>query len=122
MGKKLNLSKYKKRFCFDLDGVLCKTKKNYYENSIPIKPAIKIVNKLYDRGNYILIYTSRYMGRSKDNARLAKKKGYKLTYNQLKKWKVKYNKLLMGKPSYDFLVDDKAIGFNKKWYAKIKKS
>ena len=62
------------------------------------------------------------MGRSKDNARLAKKKGYKLTYNQLKKWKVKYNKLLMGKPSYDFLVDDKAIGFNNKWYAKIKKS
>ena len=66
MGKKLNLSKYKKRFCFDLDGVLCKTKKNYYQNSIPIKTAIKIVNKLYDRGNYILIYTSRYMGRSKD--------------------------------------------------------
>tara|TARA_B100000700_G_C14911850_1_gene792664 strand:+ start:851 stop:1216 length:366 start_codon:yes stop_codon:yes gene_type:complete len=120
MEKKLNLSKHKKRYCFDLDGVLCKTKSNFYKNSTPIKSAIKLVNKLYEKGNYILIYTSRYMGRSKDNPTLAKKRGYKLTYNQLKKWNVKYNKLLMGKPSYDLLIDDKSIGFTSKWYNKIK--
>ena len=66
------------------------------------------------------------MGRSNENANLAKKKGYKLTIKQLKKWKLKYHYLLMGKISYDFFVDDKAYGFNINWikdfkeYLKIK--
>tara|TARA_Y100000590_G_scaffold449928_1_gene588854 strand:+ start:1431 stop:1790 length:360 start_codon:yes stop_codon:yes gene_type:complete len=119
MVKKLSSYKNKKKYCFDLDGVLCKTKKNYYKKSIPIKKAIKKVNNLYDKGNYIIIYTSRFMGRSNENKALAKKKGYSLTLRQLKNWKVKYNKLLMGKPSYDFIIDDKSIGFNNQWYKKI---
>ena len=85
MEKKLNLSKHKKRYCFDLDGVLCKTKSNFYKNSTPIKSAIKLVNKLYEKGNYILIYTSRYMGRSKDNPTLAKKRGYKYITGHVRK-------------------------------------
>ena len=95
MAKKLNLSKFKKKYCFDLDGVICKTKKNYYTKSKPIKSSIKVINKLYDEGNYIFIYTSRFMGRSKENIKLANKKGYELTLNQLKKWNLKFHKLLM---------------------------
>ena len=119
MVKKLNLCKYKKRYCFDLDGVICRTKKNYYIKSRPIKSAINTINKLYQEGNYIFIYTSRFMGRSKENTKLANKKGYKLTLSQLKKWDLKFHKLLMGKPSYDVIVDDKAVGFSSNWYKKL---
>jgi histidinol phosphatase-like enzyme len=119
MAKKLNLSKFKKKYCFDLDGVICKTKKNYYTKSKPIKSSIKVINKLYDEGNYIFIYTSRFMGRSKENIKLANKKGYELTLNQLKKWKLKFHKLSMGKPSYDVIIDDKAVGFTPNWYKKL---
>ena len=47
--------------------------------------------------------------------------GFKLTKTQLKKWKVKYHKLILGKPSYDLIVDDKGIFFNKNWIKKIDK-
>ena len=61
------------------------------------------------------------MGRSNENQIKAKKKGYKLTKNQLANWKLKYHKLIFGKPSYDFFVDDKAIGFSKKWTKNLEK-
>ena len=119
MVKKLNLSKFKKKYCFDLDGVICKTEKNHYTKSKPIKSSIKTINKLYHEGHYILIYTSRFMGRSKENVKLTNKKGYKLTLDQLQKWDLKFHKLLMGKPSYDIIVDDKAVGFTSGWYKKL---
>ena len=53
-----------KKFCFDLDGVICSTKKDNYKQSKPKKDVIKIINQLYNK-NFILIYTARYMGRSK---------------------------------------------------------
>tara|TARA_B100000787_G_scaffold78915_1_gene58098 strand:- start:617 stop:796 length:180 start_codon:yes stop_codon:yes gene_type:complete len=59
------------------------------------------------------------MSRSRENIRLANKKGYKLTLQQLKKWDLKFHKLLMGKPSYDVIVDDKAVGFSSDWYKKL---
>ena len=74
MVKRSNLSKIKKRICFDLDGVICKTKKNYYSAAQPIKSNIKKINTLYDNGNYILVYTARFMGRSNDDPVKAKKK------------------------------------------------
>jgi ribonuclease HI len=63
----------KKVFCFDIDGVICKTPKNYYKNSKPIKKAIMAINLLYDSGNKILIFTARFMGRSGENVFKAKK-------------------------------------------------
>ena len=119
MEKKLNFKKYKKKICFDLDGVLCKTYKNFYKNSIPIKSNIKKINYLFDQGNYIFIYTSRYMGRNNDNKLKAKKIGYKFTKTQLNSWGVKFHKLIMGKPSYDIIIDDKSIDYKKNWKIKI---
>ena len=78
MVKKLNLYKYKKKICFDLYGVIYKTKKNYYSTAQPIKSNIKKINTLYDNGNYILVYTARFMGRSNNDPVKAKKKGYSL--------------------------------------------
>ena len=109
----------KKKYCFDIDGVICKTKNADYKNSKPIKKSIEIINKLYDDGNIILIFTARFMGRSKDNIKKAKKLGYKFTYNQLKKWDLKFHKLILGKPSFDLFIDDKSIFFRKDWQKKI---
>ena len=41
------------------------------------------------------------------------KKGYKLIYNQLKKWGLNFHKLELGKPSFDVYVDDKNFNFKK---------
>ena len=46
------------------------------------------------------------------------KKGFKLTKIQLKQWNVKYHKLILGKPTYDLIIDDKALGYDKKWAKK----
>ena len=62
-----------KKICFDLDGVICTTKNADYKKSQPKKEIINLINKLYKK-YYILIFTARYMGRSKENVKLAKKK------------------------------------------------
>ena len=105
----------KKIFCFDIDGVICKTLKSNYSSSIPIKKSIEIINQLY-LDNYIIIFTSRYMGRNKDNVKKAKDAGYKKTLKQLKSWGLKFHELRFGKPSYDFFLDDKNVFFKTNWH------
>ena len=109
-------------FCFDLDNTLCvsKKKRSNYFNSKPKKKAIKIVNKLYDTGHIIKIYTARYMGRNNDKLKL-KKSLYIKTFKQLKKWDVKFHKLILSKPSADIYIDDKAYGYSNTWQSKFKK-
>jgi hypothetical protein len=108
-------------FCFDLDNVICLTKKNYYHKSRPIHQSINIINKLHECGFIIKIFTARFMGRSNEDIKVAKKRGYKFTERQLKKWGIKYHKLIFGKPSFDIIIDDKALFFNKCWHAFIEK-
>tara|TARA_A100001011_G_scaffold400429_1_gene514905 strand:+ start:1126 stop:1488 length:363 start_codon:yes stop_codon:yes gene_type:complete len=108
-----------KIICFDIDNTLCITYNNDYKNSKPIKKNISIVNQLHSKNYYIKIFTSRFMGRSKEKNKLAKKKGYEFTKTQLKNWKLKYDELIFGKPSFDLLIDDKALFFNKKWANKL---
>ena len=108
-------------FCFDLDNVICATKKNNYNSSKPNKKAINLINNLYIKGHYIKIFTARYMGRNNQNKSKARAQGFNLTSKQLLKWKVSYHELIMGKPSYDIFVDDKAFGFQKKWINNLEK-
>ena len=116
------MSKIKKKIiCIDLDNTICLTNGSDYKKSKPIKKNIKIINKLFFNGHYIKIFTSRYMGSSKENISKAKKRGYKFTHNQLVKWNVRFNKLIMGKPTYDIFIDDKALGFKKNWSSTIEK-
>ena len=65
-----------KSFCFDIDGVICNTINKNYMSAKPNQKSIKIINKLY-KNNYIIIFTSRYMGRNNDNVRKAKSKDIK---------------------------------------------
>lgn len=111
----------KKILCFDLDNTLCTTQKNLYKKSKPKQKVIKLINELHDEGYYIKIFTSRYMGRSNENVKEAKKKGFKFTTNQLKLWGVRYHYLIFGKPSYDCYVDDKSYGYKKNWHLNFKK-
>ena len=111
----------KKIFCFDLDNVLCRTIKNNYEESIPLKKNINVVNQLYIEGHYIKIFTARYMGRNKEDTFKAKRQAQNITKVQLKKWQVNYNQLIFGKPSFDIYIDDKNYLFDRKWAIKLKR-
>jgi hypothetical protein len=111
----------KKLICFDLDNTLCNTKGNKYKNSTPIKKKINFVNKLYDEGHYIIIFTARFMGKFAGNHLKVKKYGYNFTKKQLIKWDLNHHELIMCKPTFDYMIDDKSIGFKKNWIESLKK-
>ncbi len=111
----------KKIFCFDLDNVICKTSANYYSHSKPIKSSIKTINKIHENGNKIIIFTARGMSTFNGNILKAKKKYFKMTEQQLKRWGVKYSKLILGKPAYDMIIDDKGFGYSLSWRKKLLK-
>tara|TARA_B100001029_G_C14692146_1_gene250387 strand:- start:61 stop:408 length:348 start_codon:yes stop_codon:yes gene_type:complete len=111
----------KKTICFDIDGIICSTSNGNYHKSKPIKKNIKVVNSLYDKKYKIILYTARYMGRFNNNAYKAKKRVKTVTINNLKSWGVKYNQIFFGKPSFDFVVDDKSVFFKRNWAEFFKK-
>ena len=111
----------KKTICFDIDNVICKTTKSNYKKSTPILKNIKCINQLFKDGHTIKIFTARYMGRTNDNPLIAKKRAKVTTINQLKKWRVNYHKIFFGKPSTDFYIDDKNLGFKNNWIIQLNK-
>tara|TARA_Y100000310_G_scaffold86194_1_gene83043 strand:- start:3076 stop:3399 length:324 start_codon:yes stop_codon:yes gene_type:complete len=98
------------KYVFDIDGTLCTTNKDCdYEKVEPIADRIKIVNRLYDEGHKIILFTARGMGRNDNNPILAIQQFYQFTAEQLKSWNVKYHQLILGKPEGDIYIDDKGI-------------
>ena len=106
-----------KRYCVDIDGTICTpTVGRDYHKAEPWKQRIKVLNKLYDEGNYIIYFTARAMGRFSDQTHFdaaikAKEVLFELTEKQLNDWGCKYHELIMGKPHADHFIDDKA------WYS-----
>jgi len=101
------------RYVVDIDGTICTSITNgEYSDALPIYNRIEKINKLYDKGNYIIYLTARGMGRYSNNADLAKARFYEITKLQLKLWKCKYHELFLGKPSGDFYIDDKGINLD----------
>ena len=101
------------RYVVDIDGTICTSVTNgEYSDALPIYNRIEKINKLYDKGNYIIYLTARGMGRYSNNADLAKSRFYEITKLQLKLWKCKYHELFLGKPSGDFYIDDKGINLD----------
>ena len=99
---------------FDLDGVICHRKTELggsekYLTCYPDQDVVDVVNRLFDEGNYIIIYTARGMNTFNNDVRKVYDGLYELTKNQLIKWGVKHHELVMGKVSYDVLIDDKAL-------------
>mgnify|MGYP004007635887 CR=1 FL=1 len=107
-----------KVICFDLDGVICSNTWGQYENAQPFKKIIDKINKLYDEGYIVKIFTARFMSRNNENVENAYKMGYEFTKSQIDRWGLKYHKLIMGKPSYDIIIDDKSIDYDENWINK----
>ncbi len=87
----------KKLYAVDLDGVLCTEVKHWLgEKPLPIIENIKKVNKLFDEGNTIIIYTAR-LEEDRD-----------ITTYWLNSNRVKYTALVLNKLRADVYVDDKS--------------
>lgn len=91
------------RYCFDLDETICATPSSrVYAEAVPYFKVIEKINKLYDEGHEITIFTARGGSSGIDY--------YDLTFNQLNSWNLKFHNLICkGKPNYDLFIDDKAI-------------
>jgi hypothetical protein len=98
--------------CFDIDGVLCVQTEGNYEDAQPNLPMIDLVNRLYDRGDRIMLHTSRFMGRAKNDRDEVERIGREFTERQLAGWGVRYHELWMGKPRYDYLIDDRSVFYD----------
>jgi hypothetical protein len=85
----------------DIDGVLCNDLHDDYAKSKPMKESIKVINKLYEEGHYIMILSAR----GKLIGELEKAK--KITIKQLKDWGVKYSEINWDLPHFDLGVNDK---------------
>lgn len=90
-----------KIYCFDLDLTLCLTSGLNYSDAKAIPNRILCVNRLFDQGNYIKIFTARGSETGFD--------WREVTAEQLRSWGLKYHELILGKPAADFYVDDKAV-------------
>ncbi len=99
-----------KTYAIDLDGVIADTMPGkfnptmsseevteVYKAALPNEEFIDKVNKLYDKGNVIIIHTARYP------------EDEDFTKAWLEKYGVKYHRLVLGKPRADFYVDDKNL-------------
>ena len=86
-------------YACDMDGTLTLGEHNWenYLRAVPDKPTIEKVNKLYDEGNIILIYTARPWV------------DFLHTVHWLKENGVLYNALIMGKPHADKYIDRDSI-------------
>lgn len=87
----------------DIDDTICYYNGDsmLYDQAIPHQKRISIVNKLYDQGHNITLWTAR--------GTLSGTNWYDLTKQQVDSWGVKYHTLKMGKPAFHILVDDKAL-------------
>ncbi len=92
------------KYVFDIDNTLVKTVGSDYSNSSPIQSRISYVNKLYNEGHHITLYTARGTRTGIDYKEFTKK--------QMDSMGVKYHELLTGKMDYDYFVDDKAISIS----------
>lgn len=94
----------KRKYVIDIDGTICTQDALNYKNAVPKYDVIAKINKLYDEGNQIILFTARGYETKFDWS--------EITTYQLDKWNVKYHDLIFGKPSADVYVDDKACHVN----------
>ncbi|WP_162805685.1 cytidylyltransferase domain-containing protein [Sporosarcina sp. PTS2304] len=90
------------RFVIDIDGVVASFVDSLdYVQAKPNRKMIDVINKLYDSGNYIVLFTAR--------GYVTKLDWLELTKSQMDNWGLKYHELHMGKPNADFYIDDKML-------------
>ena len=93
----------------DCDGVIAdKAHGGEYAKAGPLLHGIAQVNKLYDMGYKITLFTARYGDREKGNIHKQYERGYREWTDWLAKHGVKYHHAFMGKPAGVMYIDDKA--------------
>lgn len=90
-----------RKYYIDIDGTLCNKTYGKYQEAIPYKDRIVHINKLYDEGNYIILWTARGKTTGID--------WIEFTEKQMKEWGIRYNELSFNKEEVKAIVDDKAI-------------
>jgi len=87
------------KFCFDIDGVLATTVENMdYLAAEPIQENIDLVNRMYNQGHHITLFTARG---SETGTPWSKR-----THIQMSSFGVKFHRCLTGKPYADMYIDD----------------
>ena len=99
-----------KTYCFDIDGTICNNTYGKYDEAVPFEDRIKKINFLYNQGNKIIYFTARGMGRFDGDVQRVNETFYEFTKQQLDSWGCQYDQIFLGKPSYDYFIDDKAFG------------
>jgi len=93
------------QFIIDMDGTICTEEKTYSRSMAkPLEGAVENVNRLFEEGHTIIIYTARTWME------------FEMTTDWLQRHEIKYHQLIMGKPIGDMWIDDRALGF-KSWEA-----
>ena len=101
------------RIVVDCDGVIAgKAHGNEYAKAEPLQHGINQVNKLYDMGYEIVLYTARYGDRENGNIHRQYERGYMEWTDWLYKHGVKYHHAFMGKIAAVLYIDDKAARVN----------
>jgi dTDP-glucose 4,6-dehydratase len=90
-----------KTYCIDIDGTICTNTDGAYEEARPFLDRIAAINKLYDSGAKIVMFTARGSTTGLN--------WRKLTEHQLERWGLKYHELHLGKPFADLYIDDKGV-------------
>ena len=90
------------RLGFDIDGTILKEDSSF-ESTEEIDDCSSYINCLHQEGHKITLFTSRPWSM------------FEKTREQLYKINLKYDVLIMGKPSFDFLIDDRNIEFEGRW-------
>ena len=89
------------RYCFDIDGTLCSQESGDYLLAQPFEHRVEAVNRLFDEGHEIILFTARG---SKSGLDWSSK-----TEEQIRSWGLRHHELLLGKPHADLYIDDKAL-------------
>lgn len=94
-----------KTFVFDIDGVIATIVPTIdYSLAGPMTENIQRLNRLYDAGNTIILFTARGTMTGINWA--------EVTQKQMSDWGVKYHRLQFGKPAADYYIDDKMMGLD----------
>ena len=98
-----------KTLIVDCDGVIAdKNHGGDYSKAGPLQHGIDQVNKLYDMGYEIVLYTARYGDRENGNIHRQYERGYREWTDWLEDHGVKYHHAHMGKLAGIMYIDDKA--------------
>ncbi len=98
----LKIKNGNKRFVFDIDGVIAGFRAGLdYASAPPVEEMVRIINRLYDLGNHIVLFTARGYVTGID--------WRPTTEAQMEKWGLKYHELIFGKPNADYYIDDKML-------------